>query len=87
MSIEIDQYSVAEKPIELRFDETPLAIATAFVWRHGSGDYLVTNWHNVTGINPDDGTHLSATGGEPNRLVGLGGRATEPDDIAVARAG
>lgn len=31
------------------------ALATAFFWRFAQKRFLVTNWHNVTGLNPDTG--------------------------------
>lgn len=31
---------------------TGTAVMTGFFWRTDSGTFLVTNWHNVTGLNP-----------------------------------
>lgn len=39
-----------------RFDngtESGKAVMSGFLWRHGGNPFLVTNWHNVTGINPN----------------------------------
>ena len=50
------------------YNETPLSIATAFTRHHAGVVYLITNWHNVSGIDPFTGSHLSKTAAEPNRL-------------------
>jgi hypothetical protein len=65
----LDQYSLAAVPIRLFFNETELASATGFFWRTADKKYLITNWHNVTGKNPDTTAHLdNKTLAEPNRL-------------------
>jgi len=33
-----------------------------FIWKHRDQFHLVTNWHNFSGANPFDGSHLSAGG-------------------------
>lgn len=40
--------------------ELARSTATAFLWREGDGWFLVTNWHNVTGINPDTGRPIGS---------------------------
>ncbi|KFC61348.1 hypothetical protein FF80_04140 [Devosia sp. LC5] len=32
------------------------AIGTGFLWRHNREWWLITNWHNVTGVRPDNRT-------------------------------
>src|ERR1039457_5085979 len=44
--------SVAAVPLEMRFQGQPLSSGTTFVWRREGRAYLITNWHNATGINP-----------------------------------
>lgn len=66
----IDEYSLATIPIELLFNETPLARATAFIWENSNKYYLITNWHNVSGKDPNTDAHLSATAAEPNIITG-----------------
>ncbi len=66
--VTIDQYSVAAIPIEMLFNETFLSIGTAFVWVQDGKFFLITNWHNVSGKDPNTGMHLSRTAAEPNRL-------------------
>lgn len=50
------------------YDDTFLSLGTAFSWQVGDQHYLITNWHNLTGIDPINGKHLSNTGAEPNRI-------------------
>jgi len=66
----IDEYSIATVPIELRFNDTGLATGTAFVWEHSGDHYLITNWHNVSGRDPNTGRHLSKTAAEPDNIRG-----------------
>lgn len=64
----IDEYSLAAIPIQMFFNETELSLGTAFVWQAGNDHFLITNWHNVSGRNPNTGKHLSPTAAEPDRL-------------------
>ena len=64
----IDQYSVAAIPIEMYFNDTFLSIGTAFLWAQDDRLFLITNWHNVSGKDPNTGEHLSKTAAEPNRI-------------------
>jgi hypothetical protein len=64
----IDPYSVAAIPIEMHFNATNLGVGTAFVWSHNNQLFLITNWHNVSGKDPNTGKHLSKTAAEPNNL-------------------
>jgi hypothetical protein len=64
----IDQYSVATVPIEMFFRETLLSMATGFVWKDRGQFLLITNWHNVSGIDPFSRTHISRTAAEPDRI-------------------
>jgi hypothetical protein len=66
----IDQFSVAAIPIEMLFNATNLGIGTAFVWVQNSKFFLITNWHNVSGKDPNIGQHISKTAAEPNKLRG-----------------
>jgi trypsin-like peptidase len=68
MAIIIDLYSVAAVPIQLFFNEKRLSLATSFTWNHRGIVYLITNWHNFSGIDPVSGNHLSTMAAEPNRV-------------------
>jgi Trypsin-like peptidase domain len=50
------------------FGQTWLSIGTGFVWKDEEQFLLITNWHNVTGIDPFSGKHLSNTAAEPDRI-------------------
>ncbi len=69
MPIIIDQYSLVAKPLEMSFERTALSIGTGFIWRGGEHEFLITNWHNVTGINPRTGAHLTPHAGEPDTVT------------------
>lgn len=47
--------------IKLCFDDQDASIGTAFHYRHKGKQYLVTNWHNVTGRKPISHEALSPT--------------------------
>jgi hypothetical protein len=64
----VDPYSWATVPIQLYFENTELSLATAFIWEKDGKPFLITNWHNVTGVDPFSGKHISPTGAEPNRM-------------------
>jgi hypothetical protein len=52
-----------------RFNDTELSTATAFFVLRNSKYYLVTNWHVVSGRNPENGKCLSPTCAVPNNLL------------------
>lgn len=47
----IDKLSVVSVFIEMYFNETKLAIGTAFFTERNNEKFLVTNWHNLSGRN------------------------------------
>jgi hypothetical protein len=71
LSVRIDEFSLATVPIDIHFNEQPLSNATAFTWERDDRHYLITNWHNVSGRDPNTGKHLADTAAEPNILRGL----------------
>jgi hypothetical protein len=52
-----------------RFNETIISTATAFFITRNSKLYLITNWHVVSGRNPENGACLSGTCAIPNNLL------------------
>jgi hypothetical protein len=64
----IDEYSVAAIPIEMLFNATNLGVGTAFIWVQDACFFLITNWHNVSGKDPNTGKHLSKTAAAPNKV-------------------
>jgi len=97
----LDPYSVTALPLEMRFRDTLLATGTGFVWRDGTADYLITNWHNVAGKNPRTNECLSQHAGVPDSRSAsplydersehcpspgkLPSRHTSPDDLYSVR--
>ena len=67
--INIDVVSACAVQLFMRFNETPLSSGTAFFLERAGRVYLVTNWHNVTGLNSITLEHLDKKhAAEPNRL-------------------
>ena len=55
--------------ITLRFNEAEIGVGTAFFYTAGNKDYLITNWHNVSGRRPWDKKVNSERGAIPDNLV------------------
>lgn len=64
-----DLLSMAVTPVEMSFQGNEIAHGTGFLWRHEKKIYLITNWHNVTGINPFTGDHLNKGGCVPDTIT------------------
>jgi len=54
--------------IEAFFGENRLGIATGFPWEHDGSQYLITNWHVMTGLHPETGQPLDQSGATPDLL-------------------
>jgi hypothetical protein len=52
----------------LYFNHIKLAVCTSFFYKHENHYYLITNWHNVTGREPDTLVCKSQNCAIPNRL-------------------
>lgn len=67
---DIDRVSYCAIPIKLIFSQTNLIISTAtsFFYKYNSKVYLITNWHNVTGINPITKEFLNDYSCQPDTL-------------------
>lgn len=68
--VSLDPLSYCAIPITMNFKETNqlLAKGTAFIYQDESKNYLITNWHNVTGLNPFTKMPLSNHGGVPDSI-------------------
>lgn len=67
----IDPFSASSVLLELYFQDAHISNATCFFWEDSRTKvrYLVTNWHNVTGKNPNTGKHLDEIYlAEPDRI-------------------
>ncbi len=67
--LQFSPLSLASYYVSLRFNQTELSFATAFFIRRNSKCYLVTNWHVLSGRNPNNGACLSDTYGVPNNIL------------------
>ncbi len=64
----INPLSVRSLRLELYFGQTLLGRATGFLVQKDERSFLVTNWHVVSGYNPDTGRPLADHGGIPDRI-------------------
>jgi Trypsin-like peptidase domain len=62
--------SMSEVPFRIKtyFQNTPISVGTAFSYLYEGQVYLVTNWHNVAGREPDTLEPKSLTLAIPDRL-------------------
>ncbi len=60
--------SFAVSYLQMRFEDRELACGSGFFWRHAGTPYLITNWHNVTGRNPDTDQPLSKSAAIPDSI-------------------
>lgn len=66
--ISTDPFSQAPVFVKMKFGETELASGTAFFYRRNGALYLVSNWHNFSGRNPETKQPLSQHGGIPDKI-------------------
>lgn len=61
-NVSLDPLSYTSIPIKMRtVTDEVIACATAFFYRHGDKTYLITNWHNVTGLHPKTKERIDLT--------------------------
>ncbi|MCF6348610.1 MAG: hypothetical protein L3J20_09975 [Flavobacteriaceae bacterium] len=67
----INQLSYTSIPIRMYFSKTEqkLASGTGFIYERNNKLYLITNWHNVTGLNPITKKPIGNHGGIPDKIV------------------
>ncbi|HVW24140.1 MAG TPA: trypsin-like peptidase domain-containing protein [Polyangiaceae bacterium] len=66
----LDQPSCQSLYVEARFEDVPLSTATGFVVTSSTGqNFLITNWHVVSGRHVETREPLHSSAGVPNRLV------------------
>jgi len=64
----IDEYSFAARPTAFCYANQCLAMGTVFFWYEADQTYLITNWHNVAGINPATGQCMRTDANRPTRF-------------------
>lgn len=66
--ITVDPLSASSLRVQAEVNNNSLSTATGFVVDYKSNHYLITNWHVVTGKNPETNQTLSPTAGIPDTL-------------------
>jgi hypothetical protein len=84
----LDRLSLATIPIRPLFNETPLPVATGFVWKRRDRFYLITNWHVASATHLFTKTLLLKGGSRPNKfqchfIIRVGEYERECIEIAV----
>ena len=64
----ITKPSIQSLLLEMYFGDQSISVGTGFVCDSISGPVLLTNWHNVTGRNPQTKEPLSKTAAIPDRI-------------------
>jgi len=67
--INIDPLSAVSLLLEVRLNDRILGTATGFIVQNNGQNFLITNWHVVSGRNTDTGECLSSAGDIPNAIV------------------
>jgi hypothetical protein len=55
----MQKFSLAVAKIEMFRDDVFGAMATGFFYKLDNETFLVTNWHNVTGVDHQTGSHFT----------------------------
>ena len=66
--IKPDPLSFSSLFLELLFGDQQIGIATGFIWEHENTNYLVTNWHVMTGFHPETHQPIREDGSTPDVL-------------------
>ena len=69
--IHIDPLSCVSLHLESFSNGASLGVGTGFVVVYSGTNYLVTNWHIVTGRDPDTGKPMSTTGAADPDAIGI----------------
>ncbi|QHT61312.1 trypsin-like peptidase domain-containing protein [Paenibacillus lycopersici] len=67
-NIFIDPLSACSLRLELAVNNHVLSTATGFLVNINSSNYLITNWHVLSGRNAENGMLLSSTGAVPDEV-------------------
>jgi len=54
--------------LEMYFNEHKLASGSGFFWANAGRMFLVSNWHNFSGLNPENNHCMSPRGARPNKV-------------------
>lgn len=68
VTVKVDPYSQAPVFVKMCYENTELAFGTAFFYRRDGHLYLISNWHNFSGRNPETKEPISSHGGIPDNI-------------------
>jgi len=63
-----DRWTYACPYLEMKYGDQLLASGSGFLWVHNARTFLVSNWHNFSGRDPESGQPISDTGGVPSHI-------------------
>jgi hypothetical protein len=63
-----DRWTFACPYLEMTYRDQFLARASGFLWKQDERTFLVSNWHNFSGRDPQTGQPLSDNGGVPSHI-------------------
>jgi len=73
-------WTFAVSYIEMLYRDQKIASGSGFFWKLNGRTFLISNWHNFSGRDPQSGASLSSTGGLPNRVAfSIYKQLSEPD--------
>lgn len=55
--------------LTMRFNETELSVGTGVIYLSDNNYFIVTAWHNLSGLHSETLQNLSKKGGRPNNVV------------------
>jgi hypothetical protein len=54
--------------LEANFEDSTIAIATGFIWKHEKDNFLVSNWHVMSGLDPKTHQPIDSFSSTPDRV-------------------
>jgi hypothetical protein len=54
--------------LQMMFQDQELSTGSGFFWKHNGQPFLITNWHNVSGRNPETNAPLSPMAAIPDSI-------------------
>src|SRR5258706_762045 len=61
-------FSFSSLFVEPLFGDNPMGVATGLIWNYEGSNYLVTNWHVMTGLHPQTQQPIDTHGTRPEKL-------------------
>jgi hypothetical protein len=67
-SVLADRWTFACPYLEMNYRDQVLACGSCFLWKQHERTFLVSNWHNFSGRDPQTGQPISDNGGVPSHI-------------------